>query len=268
MTDARGRYRDVLKILARQFAILEAANADAELVECYRSILRHLATQKEPAIDAILARNATGMRSHGTHDAREFADMPLSEVAAVLARPGVPRRTLEELALHRFALTRGEISKIPNRETLLQRLQRLVQNERTHDVIGRIAAGQASVDANLVVPSSEQTPVEIARVAETSQTKTALWRSLSGFMVRIQPIARAPGRAEPDDKFRVTRATRQEVELEKVSNQQSLRVPLRALSEPWDLDREPKRASLVEGRLVFSEDARQWEWRPSDSDSR
>jgi hypothetical protein len=133
-------YSKILRMLEKQLACVEIADGDPAFVVGYRNVLRHLRSLTDDEIRAVM--RGQRRRSLPSFESIEdsFSSLPLTAAEALLADPDQPRAVLERLARQRFSMTPGEISRLSSRAKLLDRLQMLVANERTHEVIGRVAS--------------------------------------------------------------------------------------------------------------------------------
>lgn len=98
-------------------------------------------------------------------------------------------------------------------------------------------------------------------LGEPSTSTKGSWQALVGKLVALSPLHGLVG-VPADDQFRVVEVSDTAVKLEKLSNQQSLSLPLFALSDPWDVDARVPKAAVREGRLAFDPGDEHWKWRP------
>jgi hypothetical protein len=68
---------------------------------------------------------------------------PLEELERIVADRTTPRSILESIAITRFSVPRGSMRTFMNKEMLINKLEILIENERTHLTIGAVARGNA-----------------------------------------------------------------------------------------------------------------------------
>lgn len=89
------------------------------------------------------------------------------------------------------------------------------------------------------------------------------WQAILGKRVCVEPPYDLENPTESQSLFIVHEVTAADVSLEKLSNQQYVRVPLFALSRPWGKETEGGlRATITHGALRFVQNAQRWRWMP------
>jgi len=143
--ESRRRFQRLVDLLKAYFELLKLAQASRGTVDSLGRLVNFLSAADDELIRNILSRAPavpeTARPSLVLAD-EDIRSMPTSEIEALLARPDVRRKTLEQVAAVRFFMTRGELSSTPNRAALIEKLLALVENERTRQTIQKLASGE------------------------------------------------------------------------------------------------------------------------------
>jgi len=67
----------------------------------------------------------------------------LNDLGRLVNDEAIPRRDLEHIAIQRFSVPRGSMRGFSNKQTLVEKLRSLIDNERAHETIGAVARGEA-----------------------------------------------------------------------------------------------------------------------------
>lgn len=142
-------YRDVLSMLEWQIRGLEYVDASSEHINLYRKIVKYLRNnEKQLSLDIsrISLERKSRMNLREPRISLEGARrMDAAQVEDFLSSSeDTSRAELEMLARGRFGVTPGSLSNLRSRKELILRLRRLVENERAHDSIARLASGKKS----------------------------------------------------------------------------------------------------------------------------
>jgi hypothetical protein len=107
-------------------------------------------------------------------------------------------------------------------------------------------------------------------VAETSggggllqEPLASQWQAIVGKQIRIEPLPDLEAANDSQYMFRIQEVTESDVSLEKLSTNQSIRIPLFALSRPWGKETDGGfRAVIRHGALRFLNNTQRWRWAP------
>ncbi|MFA4902562.1 MAG: hypothetical protein WC600_07430 [Desulfobaccales bacterium] len=136
-------FKKLLKILKLNFEYLERANADQNLLAVYGTLLEYLGNIKYQDLINFLSRKQDrtlfGQQLRTELSEQEISRLSLDDINSIIHDRENTRKDLERIAILRFGMTKGETSKIKNKEILIERLQALIDNERTHESISRQA---------------------------------------------------------------------------------------------------------------------------------
>lgn len=140
-------YRDVLSMLEWQIRGLEYLDASSEHINLYRKIVKYLRNDEKHLsleISRISLERKSRVNLREPRISLEVArSMDAAQVEDFLSSSeDISRAELETLARGRFGVTAGGLSNLRSRKELILRLRRLVENERAHDSIARLASGK------------------------------------------------------------------------------------------------------------------------------
>lgn len=137
-------FKQVLKLLDYQLKSIEEIEADSTLISVYKSLLKHLRTLNGNQIDAILEAQRTSQKQESKNDEtdEELLKLSLDDIEAIVQSEDSTRKHLEKIATARFGMTKGELSSIPNKDRLVAQLTTLINNEKAHQSIKRMASSE------------------------------------------------------------------------------------------------------------------------------
>lgn len=140
--EIRPDVRQLVRSLTNTLRGLEIANADAALLLAYQRLLANLSTGNTGLLNALFGecssvkRDVQSARSSMSDD--EIAQLSDEDVEKLLESKDAPKAQLAQIATIRFSVTKGAVSKL-SKEALRLKLQSLIENEKTHQAIGRAA---------------------------------------------------------------------------------------------------------------------------------
>lgn len=70
---------------------------------------------------------------------QELTDLSLEAALLLVSDPNSTKAKLQELAIRRFDVPKGQAMRY-SRKALADRLETLIMNERTHEIIARLAS--------------------------------------------------------------------------------------------------------------------------------
>jgi hypothetical protein len=134
----------LLKVLTAHFNALVSARSDEAVLRQYSALLRFL--RSRPA--DFLERHAQGKQRTDPAprlglSEEDVQKASLDALERLVNDEITPRRDLERIAILRFSVPRGSMRSFSNKQTLVDKLQSLIDNERAHETIGALARGQA-----------------------------------------------------------------------------------------------------------------------------
>jgi len=142
--EIRPDVRQLVKSLTNTLRGLEIADADPALLLAYQHLLAHLSVSGSELSNAIFGAHLSAKRqSQGVYTSMsdgEIAQLNNDDLERLLASEDAPKAQLAQIAAIRFSVTKGTISKL-SKEALRLKLQNLIENEKTHQAIGRVARG-------------------------------------------------------------------------------------------------------------------------------
>jgi hypothetical protein len=131
-----------VKSLTNTLRGLEIAHADPALLLAYQQLLGHLSMGNKELINAIFGSSFSAKREvQGAPTSMsdgEIAQLSNEDLEKLLASEDPPKAQLAQIAAIRFSVTKGTVSKL-SKEALRLKLQNLIENEKTHQAIGRVA---------------------------------------------------------------------------------------------------------------------------------
>lgn len=143
-------FKQVLKLLDYQLKSIEEIEANSTVISVYRRLLEYLGTLNNKQINAVLKTQHT-LQKHETKSDdfdEQLLKLNLDEIGAVVQSKDSTRKFLEKIASARFGMTRGEISRITNKSRLVEQLTTLINNEKAHQSIKRMASSKEK-DSNM-----------------------------------------------------------------------------------------------------------------------
>jgi len=134
--------RQLLRSLTHTLRGLEIANADPALLMAYQKLLAFLASDEAGLYDAIFGKRSISKRENSTSDLAmsddDIAKLNIEDLEKILLVENISKADLAQIATMRFSVTKGSLSKL-SREALRLKLKNLIENEKTHQTIGRLA---------------------------------------------------------------------------------------------------------------------------------
>lgn len=143
-------FKQVLKLLNYQLNSIEEIGADPAVISVYRCLVRHLGTLNNKELDTILETQHPLQK----HEAKsndfdeQLFKLNLDEIGTIVQSKDSTRKHLEKIATVRFGMTRGEISRISSKNRLVEQLTTLINNEKAHQSIKRMASSKEK-DSNI-----------------------------------------------------------------------------------------------------------------------
>lgn len=140
--EIRPDIRQFKKSLANTLRGLEIADADPALLLAYQQLLTHLNIANTEQINLIFGLCFTEeQKARGAHvdmSDDEIAQLSNEALEQFLVSEDTPKASLAQIAVTRFSVTKGAVSKL-SKEALRLKLQSLIENEKTHQAIERAA---------------------------------------------------------------------------------------------------------------------------------
>lgn len=132
--------RMLIKSLSNVLRGLEIANSDPALRLAYQQLLEFLSSNGNTEL--ILGKGEKVERKNYATASytvdNDLAKLSTGELEEILRTDDVSKAYLSQIATIRFSVTRGAISKL-SLEALRLKLRNLVENEKTHETISRVA---------------------------------------------------------------------------------------------------------------------------------
>ena len=123
---------------------LKKAGGDKELLNILSRLTKYLKSRKTSEIHTILghieARQAVTELTVEQESEEELANLNTGELRQRLTDPKMSRNALERIAKIRFGVSTGALSILRDKESLLNKLITLIDNESTHDSIAKLAS--------------------------------------------------------------------------------------------------------------------------------
>jgi hypothetical protein len=143
-SENRLAFRRVLKLLDNQLKSIEAVEANPAVISAYKHLLKHLRALNDNQIDTILKSRGIPEKHDTNSDefGEQLSKLNLDEIAKMVQSQDSSRKYLEKIATTRFGMTRGEISRISNKSRLVEQLTTLINNEKAHQSIKRMASSK------------------------------------------------------------------------------------------------------------------------------
>jgi hypothetical protein len=154
--------RPLLRMLTAHYNSLALAHCDESILRQYSALLRYLRSRPDVFLD--------GRTPTKRHDAESIFSPTLFEQGLQTASlddlqilvndQELPRKLLERVAIERFSVPQGSIRSYSNKQELVEKLRSLIDNERTHQIIGAVARGDTKETDEAVKPSIPQMKAE------------------------------------------------------------------------------------------------------------
>jgi len=142
-------HRSLLHALRSNLLSLKRFSATGDLLEAYEQLIEYLEKLTDADLTKVYAAGTKKVQSKANDPQlsllpEQLLGMDAEKLESMINNPTMGRKQLDQLARVRFGLTVGELSSLSNRSQLVRRLQSLVDNERTHHVIGRVVKNSVS----------------------------------------------------------------------------------------------------------------------------
>ena len=123
---------------------------DDTTLQAYRKLVSHLRTRSPEEIGRILGGRAAAKKPSKNSDPdltdEQVERLKGEQIKRHLDAQKVSRAFLERVAALRFGVSRGALSTLRSRDALTEKLQTLLEHERTHEAISRAALGKQGSD--------------------------------------------------------------------------------------------------------------------------
>lgn len=143
-TEKSGKVELLVKVLTAHYESLVSAQSNAGLLREYAALLRFLKTRKGRAYDASKRKARPPRVSGPTHwpSSESVAEASLDDIERIVSDEKSSRKQLEQIAIYRFSVPSGSMRSFSSKAMLVEKIQTLIRNERTHDTIGEVARGE------------------------------------------------------------------------------------------------------------------------------
>lgn len=137
-------YQNLLNVLIRTGKYFEGLDIDPAVLKSYKQLLRYLRARPASSLPEILGGVASTRAGVSTEQKEALSDqeilsMTSERILNLASDREIPRREIERIASVRFGVTRGGLSNLRTRQSLVEKLRTLIQNEGTHESITRAA---------------------------------------------------------------------------------------------------------------------------------
>lgn len=143
-----GRYAEIVSLLEKNLRYLESLGMGEDTLRDYRRVLSHLRSRSQSEIGRILggaAKTKPSTKTEPDLSDEEISRLKSDQIKRWLSKEKVTRVFLERLASIRFGVTKGALSALRSRESLVEKIQTLLANEGTHEAISQAASAQSDV---------------------------------------------------------------------------------------------------------------------------
>lgn len=135
--------RLLVRSLSNTLRGLEIANSDPALRLAYQQLLDFLTGNDSKLMEAVFGKcKSKKYESHASGSSvssDEIAKLSIEDLEKILISNVASKADLAQIAIIRFSVTKGTISRL-SREALRLKLANLIENEKTHQTIGRVAS--------------------------------------------------------------------------------------------------------------------------------
>lgn len=139
MSPARRRppIKEFISILEANFRALKIAQANAEVLQLYETLVEIVKNDRQ----ILLLGNAQRVKfvDIPSESEEEIRNLTIEDVEELLLRDDLTRRFFERLASVRFGVPKGSMRQWGSRDSLLEKIATMMQNERMHRTIGEVA---------------------------------------------------------------------------------------------------------------------------------
>lgn len=134
-------FKQILKLLDYQLKSLEKVEANANIISVYRKLLKHLRSLKSTQIEAILLSQSASQKQEesSVESDEQILKLNFDALKNIIQSEDSTRKYIEKLSTVRFGMTKSELSRIPNKKQLIEQLMSLINNEKAHQSIKRMA---------------------------------------------------------------------------------------------------------------------------------
>lgn len=135
----------LLKVLTAHYHALVVARSDETVLKQFAALLKFIKSGDARFLQeaALAKRSATVTKALPTLSDEDLRKASLDDLQKLIEDESTPRKNLEKIAIQRFSVPRGSMRSFSNKQMLIDKLQTLIGNERTHVTIGVVARGQA-----------------------------------------------------------------------------------------------------------------------------
>ena len=135
------RRLDLIEVLSAHFNSLVAARCDEAILDQYAALLRQLKSTgvRFSASPASPKASPVSHPLSPENSLKGIQSASLNELERIVKDSDSPRRTLEQIAIFRFDVPRGSMRSFTNKQILAEKILSLIENERTHRTIGKVA---------------------------------------------------------------------------------------------------------------------------------
>ena len=137
----------LLRVLTAHFNALVSAHSDEAVLRQYSALLRFLKSTPEGFLEHFAQANRRKAPALDL-DERDVQRSSLEDLEKLLNDEATPRRYLEHIAVQRFSVPVGSMRSFSNKQTLVDKLRSLIDNERAHETIGAVARGKPRAGDN------------------------------------------------------------------------------------------------------------------------
>lgn len=140
--EIRPDVRQLVKSINNTFRGLQIAAADPALLLAYQKLLAYLISDDTKILNQIFGscffENREAGRSRINLTDSEIFQLSNDDLDKLLVSEDSTKALLAQIAQIRFSVTKATASKL-SKEALRSKLQNLIDNEKTHQAIGRVA---------------------------------------------------------------------------------------------------------------------------------
>ncbi|MGN7124228.1 hypothetical protein [Methylorubrum thiocyanatum] len=140
--DPLSRLKAALQVIDSQRKILSDSKSDEMLVRDLSAIVRYLNSMSISQASHILEkahRRGHDQKKNQAEDFTQAYNLNLDDIQSIIDSENVTRGELESIAVGRFQVPKGSLRSIGNMEQLKMKVSTLVQNERSHQTISKLA---------------------------------------------------------------------------------------------------------------------------------
>lgn len=138
------RHKRIVSILEQNLKYLVSLGIDPAIIRDYKLLLGSLNSMHLGQISDVYLK--TGKPRGGKSAKSQLPDvgtLTLDEIRSRLKSPKISRELLEKIAHDRFGISKGAISSLRNKESLIDKLESSLSNEASHDVIASVVSNSS-----------------------------------------------------------------------------------------------------------------------------